>query len=73
MKTPALLLACLLLAACGIATQSEPRPLTTPTAPPAPTPTVTQRPDPTTSSATTTTGRTAEPTPLSTRNDPRPG
>ncbi|OKI18708.1 hypothetical protein A6A25_39420 [Saccharothrix sp. CB00851] len=78
MKMPALLLAAcsavtfLVLPACGVTTQTEPRPLTTPAETPAPTPTVTQRPDSTTST-TPTTGDTAEPTPLSTQDGPPPG
>ena len=79
MKMPALLLAacsasaCLLLSACGVTTQDEPRPLINPTVTPAPTPTVTQRPDSPTSTTTPTTGGTAEPTALSTQDGPQPG
>lgn len=78
MKMPALLLAAcsavalLVLTACGVTTQNEPRPLTNPTVAPAPTPTVTQRPDSTTST-TLTTGDTAEPTPPATQARPQPG
>ncbi|NUT48226.1 MAG: hypothetical protein HOV94_13090 [Saccharothrix sp.] len=64
-RSVALLLACVLPAACGVTAEEEPRPLTTSTVFPAPTPTVTQRPDPTSPTSppsSTTTAATSPPT-----------